>query len=258
MLDLRQIESFYPDSLKPFKRNLAREYLQYKILEIIFSSNISQKLIFMGGTALHIAYSLPRFSEDLDFDNKGLDKASFKQLTLLIQKKLKLEGYEIEVKNSLNKVFSASLRVVNILYEMKLSRHKQEKVLIKLDTQPQDFLYQPEEIILNKFDVFTRINVVPLDILLAQKIYAIFMRKRPMGRDFFDTIYLLARTKPNLDYLKAKLKIDNFDELKANLIKRCQNLDFKQLSNDVEQFLFNSLDAKKVLLFVDYIRNLTF
>ena len=36
MLDLKQIESFYPEYLRSFKRNLLREYLQYKILEAIF------------------------------------------------------------------------------------------------------------------------------------------------------------------------------------------------------------------------------
>lgn len=33
MLDIQQIESFYPEYLKPFKRNLLREYLQFKILD---------------------------------------------------------------------------------------------------------------------------------------------------------------------------------------------------------------------------------
>ena len=33
MLDIKQIEPFYPENLRPFKRNLLREYVQYKILE---------------------------------------------------------------------------------------------------------------------------------------------------------------------------------------------------------------------------------
>ncbi|GFP25527.1 hypothetical protein HKBW3S25_01007 [Candidatus Hakubella thermalkaliphila] len=47
MLDLKQIELFYPESLRPFKRNLLLEYLQYKILEIIFDSEFGEKLAFI-------------------------------------------------------------------------------------------------------------------------------------------------------------------------------------------------------------------
>ena len=77
MLEIRQIESFFPERLRHFKCNLPREYLQYKILEAIFAGRYGQKLAFMGGTAIHIAHGLPRFSEDMDFDNRGLTKRGF-------------------------------------------------------------------------------------------------------------------------------------------------------------------------------------
>jgi len=67
MLDLKQIESFYPEYLRAFKRNLLREYLQYKILEVIFDSRFGEKLSFMDGTAIHIIHQNTRFSEDLGF-----------------------------------------------------------------------------------------------------------------------------------------------------------------------------------------------
>ncbi|MBI5606638.1 MAG: nucleotidyl transferase AbiEii/AbiGii toxin family protein, partial [Deltaproteobacteria bacterium] len=46
MLELSQIESWYPEPLRPFKKNLLREYLQYKILEIIFTSPYANSLAF--------------------------------------------------------------------------------------------------------------------------------------------------------------------------------------------------------------------
>lgn len=256
MLDLTQIESFYPELLRPFKRNLLREYLHYKILEVIFSSRFAEKLVSMGGTAIHIAYGLPRFSEDLDFDNIGLDKAGFESLTKLIQKRLCLEGYPIEAKNSFKDAHRAYIRVADILFENKLTAHKEEKMLIQIDAEPQKFAYKPDKVILNKFDVFTRINVVPEDILLAQKIYAIFMRKRPMGRDFYDTLFLFGKTKPNFKYLKSKMKVDTLSALKEKLWVRCKHLDFKDLAKDVAPFLFIPGDAKKVLLFNEYIHRL--
>lgn len=256
MLELKQIESFYPGSLRPFKRNLLREYLQYKILEIIFSSSLGEKLVFMGGTSIHIVHALARFSEDLDFDNRGLAKTDFGRLTMLIQKKLKLEGYALEIKHSFEGAYRAYIRIPCILYENKLSGYREEKMLIQIDAEPQKFSYLPDKIILNKFDVFTRINVVPVDIILAQKIYAIFMRKRPMGRDFYDALFLFGKTKPNFDYLKLKLKINNLPELKKRLLKRCEGFDFEGLAKDVEQFLFVPTEAKKILLFNEYLKGL--
>jgi len=254
MIDLRQIESFYPENLRPFKRNLLREYLQYKILDVIFSSKFTTRLCFMGGTAIHIIHSNMRFSEDLDFDNFNMPKAEFKELVKTIDRKLKLEGYIIEASTSFDGAYRAQIKVGDILYENGLSGHKGEKLAIHIDIEPQGFKYAPDKVIINKFDVFSRISVVPIDILLAQKIYAIFMRKRPMGRDFYDAIFLFGKTKPNFDYLQAKMKIGNIAELKKELLKRCINLDFKNLTKDVENFLFVPSDAKRILLFIEFIR----
>ncbi len=102
MLELNQIKSFYPEFLRPYGRNLLREYLQYKILEMIFASKFAGKLFFMGGTAIHIVHALPRFSEDLEFDNRGLTQKEFRELAELISKKLMREGYKTVLKISLD------------------------------------------------------------------------------------------------------------------------------------------------------------
>ena len=254
MLDIKQIESFYPELLRAFKKNLLREYLQYKILEIIFDSEFGNKLSFMGGTAIRIIHSNTRFSEDLDFDNLGIDKKDFEKLTELIQRKLKLEGYLIEIKNTFRSAYRSYIRIPHILYESGISGYKQEKLLVQVDTEPQEFTYNPDKVIINKFDIFLKINVVPVDILLSQKIYAIFKRKRVMGRDFYDVIFLLAKTKPNLDYLRLKLEITDENDLKNKLLWRCKEFDFKKLSQEVTPFLFTSGEAKKILLFKEYIQ----
>ena len=258
MLEIRQIEPFYPEYLRGFKKNLLREYLQYKILEIVFDSKFGGKLSFMGGTAIHIIHGNARFSEDLDFDNLGLATEEFEQLAGLIKKSLKLEGYKVEIKNVFNGAYRCYIRIPDILFENGLSRHKQEKLLIQLDTEPQGFTYSPEKVIINKFDVFLRINVVPMNILLAQKIYAILKQRRAMGRDFYDAVFLFGKSKPNLNYLKLKLKIEDRADLKNNLLAKCDKLDFRGLAKDVEKFLFNPSDSKKVLFFYDYIKNYEF
>lgn len=256
MLELSQIESFYPDQLRPFKRNLLQEYLQYKILEILFSSEFAAGLSFMGGTAIHIVHSLPRFSEDLDFDNRGLTQADFAELSMVVQKRLQLEGCRVEIKNSFKGAYRAAIRIPEILYLNGLSNLPDEKMLIQIDAEPQNFPYTPDNVILNKFDVFTGINVIPVDILLSQKLYAILMRKRPMGRDFYDAIFLWGKTTPNFEYLQAKLQIEDLNDLKVRLLERCENIDFGLLARDIEQFLYIPGDAQKLLLFTEYVKRL--
>jgi len=68
MLEYDLIASSFPLELRSHKRNILREYLQYKALEIIFRSKYGNKFVFIGGTCLHIVYGNNRFSEDLDFD----------------------------------------------------------------------------------------------------------------------------------------------------------------------------------------------
>lgn len=256
MLELKQIESFFPEHLRHFKRNLLREYLQYKTLDAVFSSRYGRKLVFMGGTAIHIAHGLPRFSEDLDFDNRGLTKGNFSVLIQIVAKKLTREGCAVETSSSFKGAFSADIKVRGVLFETGLSGHREEKILIKLDAQPQKFQYTPERVVINKFDVFSGISVVPADILLAQKFYAILMRKRAMGRDFYDALFLAGKVKPDFAYLKERVGIKDKEGLKFVLLERCAKLDFKLLARDVEQFLFSPADAKKVLLFTEYVKGL--
>ncbi len=256
MLDLKQIEAFYPENLRAFKKNLMREYLQYKILSVIYDSPYGQKLVFMGGTALRIVYEHNRFSEDLDFDNLGMNRQDFASMTVLIKRKLEKEGYTVEIKNVFHGAYRCYIKIKGILYDLGMSGHKEEKLLIQIDTEPQRFKYNPQQVVLNKFDVFLRINTVPINILLSQKIYAIFHRKRIMGRDFYDTVFLLGRSKPDFRYLLEKMKIKDMPELKKHLLAKCADLNFKNLAKDIEPFLFAADDAKKILLFRDYIKSL--
>ncbi|MBI5603556.1 MAG: nucleotidyl transferase AbiEii/AbiGii toxin family protein [Deltaproteobacteria bacterium] len=254
MLELSQIESWYPEPLRPFKKNLLREYLQYKILEIIFTSPYANSLAFMGGTAIRFVHAGKRFSEDLDFDNRSLDQESFENLAGLLHNRLTLEGYETEVKNTIRTTYRSSIRIPKILFYSGISRHRDERLTIQVDTEPQGFDYTPEKVILNKFDVFVRIHVVPVDILLSQKITCLFTRKRPMGRDFYDIIFLLGKSRPNLDYLKDKLGIADREAIRKQILLKCKELDFSHLARDVAPFLMQKQEAEKILHFSEYLK----
>lgn len=255
MLNLEVILEAYPPSLRKFKRFLLREYLQYKILEIVFSdSKYASRLSFLGGTCLRIVHNTGRFSEDLDFDNFNLSGNEFEDLSELIKKKLEEEGFEVEIRNVFKGAFRCYIRFPNLLFPLGLSGYKEEKILIQFDTQSQYFDFKPTSFILQKFEVFTEIFVTPLDLLLAQKCYAILNRTRSKGRDFYDVIFLFGKTKPNYQYLTLKTGIETPAELKEKLLGVCEKVSLVDMANDVKPFLFQANESRKVELFDRYIQ----
>lgn len=253
MISLKEIQKFYPAELKPFGRFILREYLQYKILEMVFNSPFSEKLCFLGGTCLRIVHDNNRFSEDIDFDNFDLTEADFEEIAVTVKKELTRLGYQVTVKKVIKGAFHCYIRFPGLLFEQGVSGHVEEKILIQLDTEPQNFPFEPEKPIINKFDVFSKINSTPTDILLSQKIYAIINRPRKKGRDFYDVVFLLKNVKPNYAYLEQKLKITNAIQLKKKLIEECEANDLNVLAKDVEPFLFYPRETKMVSLFKEFI-----
>jgi predicted nucleotidyltransferase component of viral defense system len=246
----------YPEHLRIHKESILKEYLQYKILNIIYNIKFTTKLVFLGGTALRIIYGNTRFSEDLDFDNLGLNQAQWSELSSIIKTNLELEGIEAEIKTITQKAFRIKVKIPRLLFNTGISPLPEQKILIQLDTTPQYFDYTPEKPFLNKFEIFTRIFTVPKSLLLSQKIYAAINRKRIMGRDFFDIVFLNGiGAQPNYLYLKQHLQIKNQEELKDFLLEKTKDFDFNQLAQDVKPFLINPNDIQKVRFFRDYLKS---
>jgi len=252
MLDFQQIKDQYPDHLQIFERALLREYLQCKILQAVFESKKASKLAFLGGTALRIVYGNNRFSEDIDLDNFDLSWQEFEEVIQRVKRFFELEGFEIEVRNVAKGAYRCYMRFPELLYEQGISPYRQEKILIQVDTAAQGFEYQPEIRILNKFDVFTEIRVIPLNVLLSQKIYTAVNRKRAKGRDFFDITFLFSRTSPDFGFLSQKMGIDTVDSLRREILARIDDYDFQELARDVAPFLMNKDQIKRVEKFREF------
>jgi len=254
MLPLSEIRSYYPSFLHSRGEFLVREYLQYKILELLFQSEYALKFAFLGGTCLRIVYENARFSEDLDFDNFDLAADDFEKVSHLLHLGLERQGFQAEMRNVIRGTYHCYIRFPGLLYEMGLSGHREAKIRINLDTEPQHFSFEPETHSLNRFDVFTSVRTTPQDILLSQKMVAITQRRRPQGRDFFDAVFLLGRTKPNYAFLDFKIKVSDPEELRMYLLEVCNQFDFKELANDVKPFLFHPKDVKRIELFPEFIK----
>jgi hypothetical protein len=164
----------------------------------------------------------------------------------------------VEIRNVLKSALSCYIKLPQVLFDNAMSDLKGEKIFIQVDTEPHGFDYTPDKVFLNKFDVFTQIAVTPPDILLAQKIYALLNRKRAKGRDFYDVIFLLKKTKLNYDYLKQKTGIADEQALKHKVLDHLKGVNLKELAKDVEPFLFSPSDSKKIVLFRDYIEQVKF
>lgn len=257
MISLDQILSQYPEHLRIHRESILKEYLQYKILRSIFESKYSTKLALLGGTALRILYENTRFSEDLDFDNFDLNEKEFVILGDIIKKDLELDGLEVEIDTKTKNAHRLKIRIPKLLFDTGLASMSEQKILIQVDTVPQNFKYKPDKPFLNKFEVLTQIDAVPKDLLLAQKIYASVNRKRLLGRDFFDIVFLYGiGAKPNFTYLRKNIGVKNKAELKDYLLKKTARLNFKILAKDVEPFLFDPRDKKKVALFQKFVERL--
>ncbi len=253
MININEIKKYYPN-LKGFNRSILREYLQYKILDIIFKSKIAHKLSFLGGTAIKICYGSSRFSEDLDFDNFQLSQDEFKNMSWNIQKELSYEGYEVEIKLVFKDAFRCYIKIPKILHSSQLSNLQNEKIVIQVDTVSHGFSYEPDNFLLQKFDVFRNIKVTPVDIILSQKAGAILGRKRAKGRDFYDLVHLKGITDFNFAYLEFKLGIKDKIQLKKKLLKQTSNFNFKELARDCLPFLIKQDDQERILSFREYIK----
>ena len=252
MLDFEQIQEQYPENIRRFERAILREYLQYKVLQAIFESRYASNLAFLGGTALRIVHGNNRFSEDIDLDNFGLSWVEFEEVIQKVKRFMRLEGFEVEIRNVAKGAYRCYLKFPKLLYEQGLSPLQDEKILIQVDTVAQGYPYKPEIILINKFDVFTEIRVTPLSILLSQKIYTAVIRKRPKGRDFYDITYLAGRTKPDMGVLAQKLGVETPEGLREEISTRISTYDFKGLSDDVSPFLIHQEDIKRVEKFREF------
>ena len=121
-------------------RNIAREYLQARVLGALQRAGAMTSLAFHGGTGLRFLFGLPRYSEDLDFALEGeRSRYDLRRLLRAVRAELSGEGYRVELRLREHRaVHSAFVRFLGTLYEIGLSPHpgKVLAVKIEVDTSP--------------------------------------------------------------------------------------------------------------------------
>lgn len=200
------------DSADPVQgRNVAREYLQARILGCLQRAEAMIPLAFHGGTALRFLYNSPRYSEDLDFALEGEQALyDFRAYLQAVQSELLAEGYAVELKASEQRtVHSAFVRFAGLLYELGLSPHRGQvfSVKIEVDTDPPAGAGLATTVV--RRHVVLQLQHHDRASLLAGKLHAILQRPYTKGRDIYDLFWYLSAPDwpaPNLTLLQNALK----------------------------------------------------
>jgi len=235
-------------------RNLAREYLQALTLQSLQRAGAMTAIAFHGGTALRFLYSLPRYSEDLDF---ALERPSqiynFRSYLQSIQNDLESQGYKTILKVSDQKaVHSAFVRFPGLPFELKLSPHQNEVLAVKIEIDTNPPAGASLETSLIRRPVLLNLYHHDRASLLAGKLHAILQRSFLKGRDLYDLIWYLSDRDwpdPNLVLLNNALNqtawtgptinAENWREIIRAKIKA---ISFEQALDDVRPFLGSNED----------------
>ena len=238
------------DSPNPIRsRNLAREYLQARILECLQRAGAMIPLAFQGGTALRFLYNIARFSEDLDFSLEHADADySFRTYLKEIQSTFTAEGYNVQVKVSDQKtVHSAFVRFYGLLYELKLSSQPTEALSVKIEIDTNPPKGATLEVDLVRRYIPLRLQHHDRASLLAGKLHAILQRPYAKGRDLYDLMWYLSDPRwpePNLVLLTNALAQTGWqgsrptaENWRSLVFDRLKSLDWSTALSDVRPFL---------------------
>ena len=261
MIDLDYIRSFFPPTIareSRFDRYMLKEYLQLLILDHLATTPYIGKVSFIGGTNLRLIHGIDRFSEDLDFDSKDLSEEEFMAMTDSVVLYLRQNNIDVETRDKPNPrltAFRRNLYFPEMLFNLGLTGHREERLLLKIEAQDQGVNYQSEVANINRMGFFFNVQVPPLDVLCAMKFAAILSRQK--GRDFYDAIFLLSKAKPNMDFLQARTGISTMEELKTALLERLKGIDLSQKQHDFSHLVFNEQNAGRILHFAYVVATLS-
>jgi hypothetical protein len=239
---------------------LAREYLQARVLESLQDTGVFLRWAFVGGTALRFLYSLPRFSEDLDFSLiRTGEETGFREALAEVKRALGLEGYRMEITvNDRKTVAAAWIKFPGLPHELGFSPHPGQTLSIKMemDTLPPPGAVTTTSIVRRH----VTLNLCHHDkaSLLAGKLHAVLSRGWAKGRDLYDLAWYLADRswpEPNLTLLNAALAqtgwkgpVMTAGNWRDELRRRAKSLDWEQARSDVRPFLERERDISLVTL----------
>ena len=238
MISLESIRGFFPEELRAgqFAKHILKEYIECLALEWIARSPWAAKLTFIGGTNLRLTKDIDRFSEDLDFDCKGLALDDFIRFTDALIAYLVRNGLNVVAKEKESSRLTAMRRSIML-------------------AQDQGREYERVFADVRRCGFFFPVCVPNEATLCAMKLSALLTRGK--GRDFYDAIFLLQRTEPDYPFLSAvHPEVTDLKSLKEALKAKAQSVDLELKRRDVEHMLFHRERAELVTRFPAFVESL--
>ncbi len=238
--------------------NIAREYLQARILGALQRAGAMTSLAFHGGTSLRFLFALPRYSEDLDFALEGdASRYDFRRALRVIRAELSAEGYRVELGVREHRVVhSAFVRFPGTLYAIGLSPHPEQALVIKIEVDTNPPAGATTDTTLVRRHETLRLFHHDRASLLAGKLHAVLQRPYTKGRDLYDLVWYLsdpAWPPPNLALLNAALGQTGRrgaeltpQDWRHAVADRLARLDWNRAADDVRPFLERDADVELV------------
>lgn len=239
------------------KRAILREYLQVKVLEIIYQEGISQNLFLVGGTGLRLVRGLDRFSEDLDFDTLKISQTQIDNLMKQVYTRLLKENIAVDFyRNVTARKIHYELRFKDLLYQLDITRNKEEKLMVKFDFESFWQGLGGEVILLNRYGILASVVSLSFDQILVQKLFAYINRKQTLPRDVYDIVWLMAqRAKLDKDFIqKNQLPNDLIVQVQKKFQKEKNQL--KNFKAKLSPFLINERNIDKLDFFPQVLDSL--
>lgn len=173
------------------------KYLSDILYAFYRDKSLATILGFKGGTACYFFYDLPRFSTDLDFDLLDLAKAE------------KVFNRIAEILADFGVVNDKMIKAYTIYFFLSYEPNSQG-IKVEINTRNNEA---------NKYGIKNLLGLPILamnkDCVTANKLIAIFSRKRLAHRDLFDAWFMLTNNWPineEVIYMKVGMNMKNFFE----------------------------------------------
>lgn len=209
-----------------------REYLQLVFLSELYQLERSTRVYFKGGTAIHLLFGSPRFSEDLDFST-GYKASKIQEIIGKLKGKIKKQIPDLMIrllyqgKKSIR--FRLKYKSTDFKYPFTIRLDfTEDKTLRNIKTSP----------LVTEFPImfFPVVSHLSAEEILAEKIRAVLERGK--GRDYFDLWFLLEKgIKIEESLVKRKLKQVDKDFSHQDLVRKISKTSTERIKKDLNQFL---------------------
>lgn len=222
------------DKYQTSELNARREYFQHLFLSLFYQQEQMDKVYFKGGTALHLIYNSPRFSEDLDFDSSLYSIEPIESAVLETLSLVQRDGIETEIDES-KETTGGYLAIMRFM----ANGHT---VPIQIEISFRDRSKKGEVATITS-ELFPDYTIMQLaqEQIVAGKVNALLTRKKP--RDFYDFYFLLRHNmlpgqKKELfqDVLKALHEKDlSFERELKTFLSRNHHMIIKNFKQTLER-----------------------